>query len=208
MPDKYQYTRLTEPDSFRLILLQPSRHLTAPLQLAILTATLSQYEDNIVDHYVALSFVWGNQKDTRTINVDSKQLEITASLDSALRHIRDANCSMKIWADGICINQTDTVEKNIQVREMGSIYGLARSTIIYLGEATDECNLVLDALCSASGPGPRVSKMVINILHDVTSLYKQQQQSHVESSHDAAPVSLKTEQRHSESESQKLIRIF
>jgi hypothetical protein len=123
MPDKYQYTRLTEPDTFRLILLQPSPHLTAPLQLSILTATLSQYEDDIVDHYVALSYVWGNQTDISMIDVDSKQLEITASLDSALRHIRDANRPMKIWADGICINQTDTVEKNIQVRVMGLSMG-------------------------------------------------------------------------------------
>jgi hypothetical protein len=198
MPAKYQYTRLTEPDSFRLILLQPSPHLTAPLQLAILTATLSQYEDDILDHYVALSYVWGNQKDIRTIDVDSKQLEITASLDSALRHIRDANRPMKIWADGICINQTDIVEKNIQIREMRSIYGLARSTIIFLGEATAECNLVLDALCSLSGGGPRVSKMVVNILHDITSLYKQQHQMYVKGSHPSSSVRFRARQRQSQ----------
>jgi hypothetical protein len=71
IPDKYLYTKLAEPDSFRLILLQPSPRLNAPQQLTIVTATLSQYEDDIVDHYVAVSYVWGNQKDIRTIGVDS-----------------------------------------------------------------------------------------------------------------------------------------
>lgn len=181
MPDKYLHTRLAEPDSFRLILLQPSPHLTAPLQLTIVTATLNQYEDDIVDNYVALSYVWENQKDTRKIDVDRKQLEITASLESALHHIRDASRTMEIWADGICIDQTDNEDKNIQVRQMGSIYGLARSTIIFLGEATRECDFVLDALSSTLGGGARVSKMVANILHDVSTLYIQSKRRHTKS---------------------------
>jgi hypothetical protein len=111
IPDKYLYTKLAEPDYFRLILLQPSPRLTAPRQLTIVTATLSQYEDDIVDHYVAVSYVWGNQKDIRAIGVDSKQLEITASLESALHHIRDASHMMKTWADGMGYSLTKPITK-------------------------------------------------------------------------------------------------
>jgi hypothetical protein len=39
-----------------------------------------------------------------------------------------------IWADAICINQTDTSEKNIQVRQMSNIYASADQVIIYVGD--------------------------------------------------------------------------
>ncbi|KAF4636056.1 hypothetical protein G7Y89_g2030 [Cudoniella acicularis] len=55
---------------------------------------------------------------------------------------------LKIWADGICINQSDIEERNAQVRLIGSIYQLARHTIIFLGEATRGSTAVLDALTS------------------------------------------------------------
>jgi hypothetical protein len=40
---------------------------------------------------------------------------------------------MPMWADGICINQNDDVEKSKQVAMIGEIYAGAHKTIIYLG---------------------------------------------------------------------------
>ena len=64
----------------------------------------------------------GNETDKREISIDGKKLEITASLDCALRHIRDRHSRMiRIWADGICINQSGVDDRNPQVAQMGSV---------------------------------------------------------------------------------------
>jgi hypothetical protein len=81
----YHYTKLTNPDSFRLILLEPSPIVIAPLQCSLLISTLLDYDEDIVDHYTALSYVWGNANDKGTISIDGKYfLEITATLEQAL----------------------------------------------------------------------------------------------------------------------------
>jgi hypothetical protein len=49
---------------------------------------LTECEEDVVSHYTAISYVWGDPMDTRTIMIDGKTLEITATLD---------------WADAICI---------------------------------------------------------------------------------------------------------
>jgi hypothetical protein len=146
--ERYHYTKLTNPDSFRLILLEPSPTLTAPLQCSLLFSTLLDYDEDIIDYYTALSYVWGNANDKGTISIDGKYfLEITATLEQALRYLRDARRELKVWADGICINQNDFEEKNVQVGLMGSIYKLARHTIIFLGEETPESKVVMNAVC-------------------------------------------------------------
>lgn len=53
---------------------------------------------------------------------------------------------MTVWADGICINQTDEEDKNTQVRQMGTIYEFARNTIIFLGDLAPEAQSVIDIL--------------------------------------------------------------
>lgn len=65
--------------------------------------------------------------------IDGDRLDITALLDSALRHLRDPESSLKVWADGICINQTDIDDRNSQIMIMGKIYGFSKHTIIFLG---------------------------------------------------------------------------
>lgn len=57
---------------------------------------------------------------------------------------------MTVWADGICINQTDVKEKNTQVQQMGMIYELAQHTIIFLGDADSEAQSVIDKLSMVS----------------------------------------------------------
>jgi Heterokaryon incompatibility protein (HET) len=73
--------------------------LTPSLDIVIITSTLSQYEDDIIDYYITLSYVWRNENNTRRIHIDFKQLAITASLESVLRHIRGTRRTVKIWAE-------------------------------------------------------------------------------------------------------------
>jgi hypothetical protein len=94
---RYHYTKLINPDSFRLVLLEPSATLTAPLQCSLFISTFLEYDLDIIDRYTALSYVWGNAIDKRTISIDDKYcLKITATLEQALRDLRDARRKLKV----------------------------------------------------------------------------------------------------------------
>lgn len=109
--------------------------------------TLVEYDHDVVDHYVALSYVWGDETDKRAISIEGKKLEITASLDCALRHIRDRHSRMlRVWADGICIIQNDVDDRNLQVAQMRSVYSTARHAIIFLGLSSPQCDLIFQTL--------------------------------------------------------------
>ncbi|KAE9370982.1 HET-domain-containing protein [Stipitochalara longipes BDJ] len=144
--DLYQYSELTETDAIRLIYLYPSENLEAGIECSLHNATLSEFRDNIREYYTALSYVWGDQNDTRSIRVDGKRLEITASLRSALHYVRDNRRVIRIWADGVCINQKDIYDRNRQVRLMGNIYSTALHTVIFLGLSSPQSDLALQMI--------------------------------------------------------------
>ena len=142
----YQYTDIEQDGSIRLIRLAPSQHLDAELKCSLIHTTIDECYNDIVRNYIALSYVWGNDIKSCTILVDGKRLPITASLDEALRHIRDTHRVIRIWADGICINQDDIEDRNRQVRQMGSIYSTAHHTVIFLGPSSPECDSLMESL--------------------------------------------------------------
>lgn len=151
----YRYSPLTQSDSIRLAVIQPSSEPVAPIQAALVHTSISECENDIVDHYTALSYVWGAQTDHRIIRVDGRNLAITASLDDALRHIRHPTRALRVWADGVCINQRDTQERNQQVRQMGRVYENATHTIVFLGLGTPGTDFLLDMLKSLKAPQAR-----------------------------------------------------
>ncbi|KAE9370585.1 HET-domain-containing protein [Stipitochalara longipes BDJ] len=134
----YQYEKLTEPDALRLVLLLPSEDVQSPLRCNLIRTTLSKCENDLLDHYTALSYVWGDASRKVPIKVAGETISITASLDTALRHLRDPLRIRRIWADAICINQNDFEERNQQVRQMASVYAIAQHTVIWIGEGTAE----------------------------------------------------------------------
>jgi hypothetical protein len=76
--------------------------------------------------------------------ISKSKLNITASLECALRHLRDASRVLRLWADGICIDQSDPIDRNQQVRMMSSIYSLAHHTIIFLGPGSPESDSLME----------------------------------------------------------------
>ncbi|KAE9380668.1 HET-domain-containing protein [Stipitochalara longipes BDJ] len=144
----FKYKSLTEPDSFRLILLQPSSSHHADLQCALLHATLSQCDRDIIDHYTALSYVWGDPTQTGSIYVDGHHFTITATLEAALRDLRDPSRVLRIWADALCIDQTNLDERSSQVGLMAKIYSTAHHTVIHLGPLTKSYETILRAVPS------------------------------------------------------------
>lgn len=146
--DVYEYSAITEPGTIRLIRLQPSPDLEAAIQCSLIHRTLEECQDDIIDHYTALSYVWGDETDRQNIAIDGKSLDITASLDCALRHLRDETRILYAWADGVCINQKDVQDRNFQVSQMGSIYSTAHHTIIFLGPSSHESNIAMRRIAS------------------------------------------------------------
>ncbi|KAE9367140.1 HET-domain-containing protein [Stipitochalara longipes BDJ] len=86
--------------------------------------------------YEALSYVWGDIRDSDTILVDGCTVSVTRSLETALRHLRYPDKPRTLWVDYVCINQKDVLERSQQVAKMGSIYEQASSVVIWLGLAT------------------------------------------------------------------------
>jgi hypothetical protein len=61
----YKYSSLTKDDSIRLIVLQPSEELAAGVQCSLIHTSLTECDDDISDHYIALCYVWGDEDDRR-----------------------------------------------------------------------------------------------------------------------------------------------
>ncbi|KAL1616425.1 hypothetical protein SLS56_011416 [Neofusicoccum ribis] len=105
--------------------------------------------------YFALSYVWGKAKTLQTTRQNLKQLEQDGALSSqeAPRTIRDAIAVVSrigeryIWIDALCIIQDkDSGEKPVLLRQMDKIYGNAYVTIV--AAVGDNANVGLPGISS------------------------------------------------------------
>lgn len=164
----FKYNTITDEDGIRLILLQPRRvqpNLATTsegtlIQCSLIHTTLSKYDDDLIDQYTALSYVWGDLNDTRTVCVDGLPVDVTANLHAALSDLQDEHRAVYLWADALCINQNDNEEKSRQVAMMGRIYMTAQHTTIYLGPLTTASKTLLDLLSSWSYRDRKVDTLV------------------------------------------------
>jgi hypothetical protein len=91
--------------------------------------------------YDALSYTWGDSAATESIEVDGYEIQVTANLEQALRHLRDTEDDLTLWVDAVCINQSDTSEKSQQVAFMGQIYRECAQVRIWLGCDSSKCGI-------------------------------------------------------------------
>ena len=89
-------------------------------------------------HYHAVSYCWGDGTLTKMIYLNGKLLPITETLHSALQSLRQQDSPVVLWADQICIDQSQDAlgERSQQVQRMGEIYATADSVVIWLGKPT------------------------------------------------------------------------
>ncbi|KAF5967524.1 heterokaryon incompatibility protein (het-6OR allele) [Fusarium bulbicola] len=90
--------------------------------------------------YQALSYVWGDPLDCRSIEVDGRQRSVTVNLFNALRRLRYPKSERRLWIDALCINQDNDVEKSHQVKLMSKIYTRTTEAILWLGDFSDGIN--------------------------------------------------------------------
>ncbi|CAN8105391.1 unnamed protein product [Discula destructiva] len=126
--EDYQYAAFSAPDRIRLLSLKPGKS-SDPIRCELFEARLASCSGQ----YEAVSYVWGPQKDLTRIQINEHGLGIGPNLFRALVDIRVEEGARLLWADAICIDQSNVEEKNMQVPMMKDIYTSALQTICYLG---------------------------------------------------------------------------
>ena len=116
----------------RLAMLQPSANFLALISCVLEEVTLD-------DHpiYEAVSYAWGDPKSQATLQIEGASLKITTNLELALRYLRLPDKPRTLWVDAICIDQSNTEERNQQVRLMKSLYSACAVDLVWIGESNE-----------------------------------------------------------------------
>jgi hypothetical protein len=143
MPDKGDDFDLT----IRILTIEPNHNYLAPIEgsLSIIASVLEEHED-----YNAVSCYWGDINEIETIIIHGSdkgvpglmcEVPVTKQLTAALRQFRARASAdqepLRLWIDALCINQTDALERQLQVRMMKWIFLKARNVRIWLGESNE-----------------------------------------------------------------------
>jgi hypothetical protein len=130
----YKYTPLIDPKSIRILSLQPGQG-GDPLVGRLSVENLASKPD-----YETISYVWGGDGRCAELHVVGDDgsgqravLPLTESACDALRRMRLPARPRRLWADQVCINQTDVTERSHQVGLMNAIYKNARHVLVWLG---------------------------------------------------------------------------
>ena len=143
-PRKQPYTPLNTDRGIRVIHLLPggsSDDLACEVHHVLLDADIA---------YECLSYRWGHE-DSGSIKLgENASLALNQNLLDALQHLRLSDTMRVLWADQICINQADDLEKTKQVGLMGEIYRKASKVVAWLGLPNEKTHSTFDFLKSLS----------------------------------------------------------
>jgi hypothetical protein len=129
--DQPLYFPLVEAQIIRLVELAPGAR-GDPVVIRLFIAELEHHPE-----YEAISYVWGNTEDTVPILCNGRTLDITMNLNAAFARVRYNDRPRILWADAVCINQTNMTERSHHVSFMGRIYRHARKVLVCLGQDLD-----------------------------------------------------------------------
>ncbi|ETS85132.1 hypothetical protein PFICI_03157 [Pestalotiopsis fici W106-1] len=96
--------------------------------------------------YLAISYAWGDADERTTIIVDGHKFDINTSLYDVLSMLQSESDGeiVTLWADAICINQSNIAERSSQVAIMADIYRQAKYTAAWLGPATQSDYMAIE----------------------------------------------------------------
>jgi Heterokaryon incompatibility protein (HET) len=149
-PNDFKFKPLPE-GSIRLVQLKTGPLLRISLKLGIFALAAAP-------RFTALSYTWGGEERSQLINLQGKPYRITPNLESFLweakHRIETSSVAEErgekewnggwLWIDSICIDQSNTEEKNGQVAIMKDIYESAQTIIPWLGELDDNARLAME----------------------------------------------------------------
>jgi hypothetical protein len=100
-------------------------------------------------NYVALSYCWGHNSRTVHVLLGNALVEISETIECALRELISRGCQT-LWVDRLCICQTDLAEKESQILKMWMIFRNASNVVVWLGNASDGSDKVMDLMAQAT----------------------------------------------------------
>jgi len=114
--------------SIRLMRIQAGQSSDSPLQCGLRHASTAST-------YLCLSYVWGPDDSCRWIFVNGQRFRIRQNLYSFLKLAREEQQwrSHWFWIDAICIDQSNDIERNHQVKQMGDVFARAVQVVAWLG---------------------------------------------------------------------------
>ncbi|CAG9988027.1 unnamed protein product [Clonostachys byssicola] len=125
----YRHQRLDDARSqIRLLKLHPG---TGKLSGEIFAVRL---ESSAYPQYEPISYCWGSQKNQQVIVLDGLPFSIGRNLYAALKRLRYKDSARVLWCDVLCIDQSNTAEKSVQIPLMRQIFQKGSRTLIWLGE--------------------------------------------------------------------------
>ncbi|PQE27731.1 heterokaryon incompatibility protein [Rutstroemia sp. NJR-2017a BVV2] len=174
------YPKSLNSQSIRLLHLD-----SVPLEQPI-RCTLTTYPLSSLPAYSCLSYTWSDplyhgldtpEELTQKTDGQPKHLIICNShplyitdnlLDALLEFSKNAfRREPLLWIDGICINQNDIEERQIQVSIMGDIYSSCTNVIIWLGKADFHSSYAIEVMTLiASIPPSRYAGVQISDVED------------------------------------------
>lgn len=136
---KFEHTPLDRTiQSLRLVHLLPELSSNGFIQCSIHHATTTA-------RYICLSYRWGEDETEheRSILIDGKPFAIRRNLFEFLQVMQSTSppddpifdSEIGYWIDALCIDQSNTLERNHQVAQMGSIFSRAGYVHVWLGRA-------------------------------------------------------------------------
>lgn len=140
MASSWPYTFTTVYQrQIRLLGLTPSLYNSEASSWSLFTVELER-----PPKYDALSYEWGDPDGPKkNILINWRNFPVGMNLWHALNCLkskqRGSGTRLVLWVDAICINQSDTLEKNEQVAMMGDIYMNAAAVRVWLGGRSGRC---------------------------------------------------------------------
>lgn len=128
-PDIFQHAPLDHSiQSLRVIQICSDLAEDGSLQCTISHATINH-------PFTCLSYCWGPATVTRQILLNGKPFLVRRNLYDFLEMQQRTQATPDVyWIDALCIDQTNTAERNHQVAQMGAIFSSALGVQIWLGK--------------------------------------------------------------------------
>lgn len=137
------YASLSGNKSFRLLALEPASP-EEELRTRLITVTIDSGLP-----YEAISYTWGDPSDKTNLHCNNTTVLIPRNLENVLKRLRHSDQSRYVWADSVCINQDDILERSEQVSIMRDIYQNANRVLVWLGtDENDQSSTAFAAVCS------------------------------------------------------------
>jgi len=119
--------------------------------------SLDHYDFTLAPPYSTLSYTWDDQPRDQILSVGGSVLKVIQNINTVLPYLTTRsplsiwnvfaeNQPQHFWIDGLCINQDDDDEKDVQVPLMHKIYTRARKGVIWLGEGNTAIDAAVEAI--------------------------------------------------------------